>query len=154
MIDLLISAKGDSPITLEALFPTSPERLFRAWTAEDELQAWFGRDPSLTDFVKIDLRVGGAWKIALTGGTDHLEGIYVQIVPNERLRFTWAHVQTSGSSQVRTPPSEVTLDFAAVGQATRLTLTHKDISTEGGRIGVRDGWQNSFHALAQLVSGN
>ena len=147
MIDILCTPTGASPIVIEALFPTSPERLFRAWTDPADLRQWFGRDPAHTSDVQIDLTEGGHWQISMVDGQNRLEGIYTSIKPHDFLSFTWAHIQIGDSGETRTPPSEVALEFTPKGAATRLVLTHREIQSESGRIGVRDGWRNSFQAL-------
>ena len=151
MIDVLSSAEGANPITIEATFPASPVRVFEAWTDPVKFRKWFGIDPTFTQDVHIDLQVGGLWQVDFKNGSDRLEGKYLEISPHDRLRFTWAHVETKEDQEIRTSPSEVTLDFASVGAATRLKLTHRAISTEGGRIGVRKGWINSFNALGKKL---
>ena len=151
MIDVLSSPKGASPIVIQATFPASPERVFNAWTKASKFRRWFGIDPSHTDDVAIDLRIGGKWRVKFKNGTDRLEGEYLEIAPFTHLRFTWTHVETVGIQETCTPPSEVSLRFAPAGAATKLVLTHREISTPGGRIGVRKGWINSFSGLGRIL---
>lgn len=147
MIDIRTTPKGASPIVIEAVFPATPERLFRAWTDPDEFRKWFGSDPSKTAAVRIDLSIGGAWQVDFVGQS-RLEGVYVEISPARRLRFTWAHVTSPEDGEKRTPPSEVLLEFHPAGKSTRMILTHRDISSDGSRINVREGWRKSYIALA------
>ena len=151
MIDLRTSPSGASPIVLDALFPASPARLFRAWTTPQDLMRWFGTDPTLLSRIDLDLRIGGAWRFHMNARTEQVEylhGTYLRIDPDQALAFTWAHVVESADGARReTPPSQVIVTFTPNGKATRLVLEHRDISTEGGRIGVRDGWITSLQTL-------
>ena len=151
MIDVLSSDEGVAPITIEATFPASAERIFNAWTEAAKFRKWFGIDPAYTQDVQIDLRVGGRWQVTFRNGTDRLEGKYLEISRNDHLRFTWAHVEKQGDQEIRTPASEVSLILTPSGASTKLTLTHREIATEGGRIGVRKGWINSFSALGESL---
>jgi len=60
-----------------AMSPT-PNRIFRALTEPDQLNAWFTQD------AKVNLRVGGNYS-----NRDGDKGRFIDIIPNERLRFTW-----------------------------------------------------------------
>lgn len=155
MIDVISSAPGRSPVTLEAVFPTNADRLFDAWTQPDQLRQWFGAEPYDLEDIQIDLREGGLWRFVMHCSEDReefLEGRYLEILPGKRLAFSWSHnVKTPDGEVQKTPPSRVTIRFEPVGSATRMTLEHQKIVTDSGRLGVRKGWLNSFRALAKLV---
>lgn len=154
-MEVLVSAPGETPVIVEAILPASPDRLFRAWTDPAELKQWFGADPSWIQKVEIDLRVGGHWKIEMfgpNGSIEWLDGHYTVIEPVKRLAFTWQHnSRNQAGQQQSTPLSEVNLQFGVHGQATRLILEHRAIASEGGRIGVRDGWSKSMRHLAAYL---
>lgn len=70
--------------------------VFRAWTDPDHLQ-WFYNDtqPIPVEPIEVDLRVGGAWRqrMVVDDETEYVTGgIYREIVPDERLVFTWGAV--------------------------------------------------------------
>jgi uncharacterized protein YndB with AHSA1/START domain len=110
--------------TLEA--PRSD--VFRAWTDPAHLQ-WFYNDtqPLPEEPIEVDLRVGGAWRqrMVIDAETEYVTGgIYREIVPDERLVFTWGAV--GGWPEIdpaRLDDSPlVTLTFADTADATELTL--------------------------------
>lgn len=156
MINILASIEGAEPVVIEAMFPTTARRLFAAWTEPDQVRQWFGLDPTMLTDVRIDLREGGHWRFVMRAGRDreeYLEGQYLEILPEERLTFSWSHhVKTAEGQHDQTPPSQVSIRFEPHGKATRMTLEHKAISTEGGRLGVRKGWIASFESLAKAVA--
>jgi uncharacterized protein YndB with AHSA1/START domain len=72
------------------------EDVFRAWTEPAEL-GWFYNDtmPTPDEPIEVDLRVGGAWRqrMVIDDDTSYTTGgIYREIVPGERLVFTWGAV--------------------------------------------------------------
>ncbi len=155
MISAISSPPGESPIVLEDRFNATPERLFRAWTRPEQLRKWFGSTPAQIAEIELDLKVGGKWRFGMSPterARSHLEGEYLEIVPAERLVFTWAHVTETADGQVsRTPQSQVTVTFKPDGAQTRLVLRHEAIVSADGRLGVRDGWLTSFAGLHDLV---
>ncbi len=157
MIDVFRSPAGSSPVVVEALFPASPERLFDAWTKAEDLKRWFGNDPSQLGDIEIDLREGGAWRFYMcveAGRREFLEGYYLIVQRAELLSFSWCHtVEMEPGAERKTPPSQVTISFQAEGAATRMRLEHREIVLADGRIGVRQGWINSFEALAAILAG-
>ena len=56
----------------------STSKVFASLTKPSQLNVWF------TTKAKVDLRVGGRYSNA-----DHDQGRFLEILPNERLRFTW-----------------------------------------------------------------
>ncbi len=62
----------------EITLDSSPMRAFNALTRPRQLNVWFTRD------AKVNLRVGGSYS-----NRDGDKGRFLDVVPNERLRFTW-----------------------------------------------------------------
>ena len=90
----------------EVTISAGPSRVFRSLTKPGELNVWF------THGAEVDLRVGGSYR-----NLDHDKGRFLDIVPNERLRFTWDNPEYAAGSVV-----EILLK--SVGRKTVLTLTH------------------------------
>lgn len=70
------------------------ELVFQAWTDPEHLRWFLG--PGRTDIpTTVDLRVGGAWRLHMAENTERkymTGGIYREIVPPEKLVFTWGAV--------------------------------------------------------------
>ena len=155
MIDVFSAPAGASPVVIEATFEADAHRLFDAWTRPEQLRRWFGHDPSDLRDIQIDLKEGGRWRFVMGSGEgreESLEGHYTKIVPGRSLVFSWSHhVRHADGKHERTPPSEVAIHFEPIGASTRMTLEHREIRNEGGRLGVRKGWIKSFRTLADLL---
>ncbi len=90
----------------EVTISASPSRVFGSLTKPSELNVWF------TQGAAVDLRVGGGYR-----NLDHDRGRFLDIVPNERLRFTWDNPEYATGSIV-----EILLKN--LGGKTVLTLIH------------------------------
>jgi uncharacterized protein YndB with AHSA1/START domain len=93
----------------------------------------------------LDARVGGSFCFELEDGSS-LIGTYLQIVPPEKLVYTWS----GGAAQ--SWETVVTLDFLDQGAVTEVVLTHEGLSTEAIRALVEGGWPSLFDALASVLS--
>jgi uncharacterized protein YndB with AHSA1/START domain len=82
--------------TLSWTLDAPPADVFRAWTDPDQLD-WFYNDefPAPAEPIELDLRVGGVWRqqMIVDETTAYpTGGVYREIVPNERLAFSWGAV--------------------------------------------------------------
>lgn len=67
----------------------TPERLYRAWTTQ--LSMWWGPHGMTTPFCEMDLRPGGIFRTIMRApdGTEYpTKGVFLEVVPNERIVFT------------------------------------------------------------------
>ena len=81
-------------LTLTRRFNAAPEKVYAAWADPQKLVQWFGPGSVEEGSVKadIDLRVGGRYRISFNakGTYNEVGGVYREVVPNERLVFSWA----------------------------------------------------------------
>ena len=69
------------------------EAVYAAWTDPEKIVKWFGPDSGPVEHAELDVRVGGRYSIAFrteNGEQHHVSGVYREVVPNEKLSFTWA----------------------------------------------------------------
>ena len=143
----------DRSFTLTRILAASRQSVFRAWTDPDHLAWFYNPDmPTPTTPIEVDLRVGGTWKQQMIVDDDlsyPTGGIYLEIVPDERLVFRWGAVggwpELDGESELTAPV--VTVQLYEVGTETELVLTvqfseHLDIEEVQKLIlgGTREGW--------------
>ena len=153
------SVPGDDPLVVEGYFAASPARVFEAWTDPNIVMKWFGQTPNSLHSATIDLRPGGAWRFLKSQDADKsvgFEGQYLDVRPDEKLVFSWAHVVThANGTRETTPTSRVEVTFTAKGKGTFVRLVHSAISNEPSRRGIGGGWEASFASLAAaLESGS
>jgi uncharacterized protein YndB with AHSA1/START domain len=128
------------------------EKVFRAWTEPEELKKWFGPEGMECTSAEMDLRVGGSYRISIQddkGETHDVGGVYREIRPPERLTFTWKWENMPELAGVETL---VTLEFAAKGNETELTLTHEHFPSEKARDEHTGGWSTTFDCLEKFLA--
>ena len=143
----------DRSFTLTRIFAASQHAVFTAWTDPKHL-AWFYNPgmPTPTTQIEVDLRVGGTWKqqMVVNDGLSYpTGGIYLEIVPDERLVFRWGAAggwpELDGPNGLTAPV--VTVQLNDLGTETELVLTvqfseHLDIEEVQKLMhgGTQEGW--------------
>ena len=128
----------------------SPAKLFAAWTQPALLVRWWGPQGVACPAAEIDLRVGGAYRIANRfpdGTVVWIAGIFEVIEPAHRLTYTWRLESHDG------PPERVTVCFEAHGDATEVVVTHEKIRDETARTTHERGWIGCLNGLARFAEG-
>lgn len=112
---------------------------------------WFGpatvKPGSLS--ADIDLRVGGRYRISFTNeGGEYFEvgGVYRDVVPNQRLVFSWAWHSTPERESV------VSLELKPDGGGTLLVLGHAQFFDETARNNHERGWTELLTELDKLTA--
>ncbi len=86
-------------------------------------------------------------------GSFSSSGVYLDVVPPERLVFTWAHHADGDFAGARGHETTVRVEFRSLGNRTQLTLIHGPFAdTEDFRC-HREGWDGSFGKLETLLRG-
>jgi uncharacterized protein YndB with AHSA1/START domain len=98
---------------------------------------------------EFDLRVGGRYRISFdTADGEHSEvsGIYREVVPNERLVFSWAWHSTPERE------SRVTVSLKAEDGGTLLTLHHEQFFDSAARDSHERGWTELLGNLEKVLA--
>lgn len=74
-------------LTMDRTYKASPQRVYRACTRKDEIVQWVAPNPDMDTTAELDVREGGAYVIHV--GPHTVRGRYEEIVPDEKLVFTW-----------------------------------------------------------------
>jgi uncharacterized protein YndB with AHSA1/START domain len=138
-------------LRLSRSFAAPRERVFRAFSAPGQLAKWWGPKGFTVPACTLDLRPGGAWRTVMRSpeGKDHIvSGVYREIVPPERLVFTWAW-ETEGE---RGHETVVTIELLETAGGTRLELTHERFETEDSLSQHRHGWSSCFDCLEEALA--
>lgn len=146
----------DRELTLSRVINVSREKLYRAWTEPGLLTQWFAPKPFTTPVAEMDVRPGGASHIVMRGpdGVDMPNrGVYLEVVPNERLVFTDAYTEAWNPSQ--RPFMTVILTFEdAGGGTTKYTarVRHWTVADreKHEQMGFHKGWGQATDQLAAL----
>lgn len=132
------------------------EKLFVGWTQPDLLVQWFTPKPWTTTACEIDLRVGGTCKTTMRspeGEEFPNVGVYLEIVPNEKLVFTDGY--GAGWEPNPEPFFTAVLTFEALPNGgTRYTARAmhwtKEACERHATMGFQEGWAKAFDQLVEL----
>jgi uncharacterized protein YndB with AHSA1/START domain len=128
----------------------APQALvYAAWTEPEHLLRWWGPHGFTVDAAEVDRRVGGAWRVRMRspeGRVHASSGVYRELVPPERLVFTFAWEGDEDGE----PGHEtlVTLSFAEEGGRTRMTFRQAVFTSVESRDAHEGGWSEAFERLA------
>jgi len=134
---------GDREVVITRIFDAPRSLVFKAWTEPEHMVKWFGPKDFTATIIENDVRSGGLYHFHMRGPNydDHWKGIYREVVPPERLVFTWP----AG------PESLVTVTFEDHGGKTKLTLRHGIFETVARRDDHNRGWNSSLDCLAEYL---
>ena len=148
---------ADRELVLTRLINAPREKVYRCWTEPQLMKQWFAPLPWTTPVVEVDVRPGGANLIVMRGpdGKDMPNrGVYLEVVPNERLVFTDAFVRAWEPSEK--PFMTAILTFEDEGGKTRYTarVYHWTVADKEAheKMGFHQGWGICTDQLEALVA--
>ncbi len=138
-------------------------RVYEAWIKPERIQQWFGGGERNVQSVSADPRVGGAYSIAMQRPCESLTatadaqkadatqasiatGNYTEIIPNEKLVFSW----TGNWNTAETTLVTVVFLDAANGNGTEVILTHERFATVESMGRHEQGWNGGLAGLAKF----
>lgn len=149
--------QADRDLVLTRHIDAPPGALYRAWTEPALLKQWFAPLPYTTPHAEFDVRPGGASLVVMRapdGSEFPNRGIYLEVVPDERLVFTDAYVAAWEPSAK--PFMTVILTFEPEGGGTRYTARVRHWTQEDRaaheKMGFHEGWGRCADQLAALAA--
>jgi uncharacterized protein YndB with AHSA1/START domain len=127
-----------------------PERVYRAFTTPEAMAKWIPPHGFTCTVHNMELRVGGIFKMSFTNFTtqhsNSFGGEYLELIPNERLRYTdkFDDPNLPGVMQV-------TVSLKSVSCGTDLSIVQEGIPEVIPVEMCYLGWQESLAQLAMLV---
>jgi uncharacterized protein YndB with AHSA1/START domain len=148
---------ADRELMLTRLIDAPREKLYRAWTNPTLLKQWFAPLPYITPVAELDVRPGGSAFIVMRGpdGKDlPNHGVYLEVVPNQRLVSTDAYTKAWEPSEK--PFMTLILTFGDEGGKTRYTarVRHWTVADREAheKMGFHQGWGICADQLTALVA--
>lgn len=138
-------------LTITRRLRARPEKVFAAWTRAEQLAQWFGPPNMKAGTLKaeLDVRVGGRYRLSFTGDDgEYFEagGVYREVVPDERLVFTWAWHSTPERESL------VTISLKPDSAGTLMVFNHAQFFDETARDNHQRGWSSFFDKLEAFVA--
>ena len=132
-------------LVLDRLLDAPREKLYRCWTEAELMKPWFCPQPWSVSHVETNVRPGGSSLIVMNGPNGEVmpnRGVYLEVVPNEKLVFTDAF--TSAWVPSEKPFMVCELTFADEDGKTRYRAVAWHWSEEDMKIhqqmGFEEGW--------------
>ena len=139
-----------STVTLHRVLAAPPERVYRALLDAEALPKWIPPHGFTCKVFELEAKVGGRYRMHFTNlgnGQSHaFGGVYLELVPNERIVHTDVFEDTNLPGEMRT-----TITLKAVSCGTEMHIVQEGIPAMIPVEGCYIGWQQSLQLLALLV---
>jgi uncharacterized protein YndB with AHSA1/START domain len=136
-------------LTIKRRLKAPPAKVYAAWTDPEKVMGWMGPGEIKAKHAECDVRVGGhyRWVMQSPAGEEHdVGGVYREIVPNEKLVFTWAWKNAPERETI------VTVLLKPDGDGTLLTLTHEQFFDDDARNAHQGGWNGALDKMEKFVA--
>ena len=131
-------------------YNASLEKVWRAWTDPEAMKEWWKPDDTYSWVVtEADVQVGGRFRILMVApdGKEHdVSGVYLEVIPNRKLVFTWVGKETSERETL------VTVTLRPSGSGTELELKHEHFLDTTDRDSHQEGWSGCLTVLEHFLS--
>ena len=136
-------------LSLTRLIRAPREKVFAAWMDVEALKVWWGPGPVTCPEAEIDLREGGAYRIAnreADGSITWISGSFQRVRPPEEIVYTWSVSTVPGE------PTLVRVQFLPDENGTRLILTHERFVVDAVRDMHLQGWGACIEKLIEYLA--
>jgi uncharacterized protein YndB with AHSA1/START domain len=145
-----MTTNNTNTVRLHRVLRTTPERLYRAFLDADAMAKWLPPNGFTGKVHQIDAKVGGGYKMSFTnfttGSSHSFGGTYLELKPNERIRYTNQFDNPGLPGEMQT-----TITLKKVFCGTELSVTQEGIPSMIPAEACYLGWQESLILLGKLV---
>lgn len=145
-------------LVLQRVIELPREKLWRCWTEPGLLKQWFCPKPWGVARAELDLRSGGSCNITMLspeGEEFPNPGVYLEVIPNERLVFTDAYTRAWEPSAKPFMTGIITFEDLGNGR-TSYTATARHWNAEDKKqheeMGFHEGWGKATDQLTELAA--
>jgi uncharacterized protein YndB with AHSA1/START domain len=145
-----MTTDNKNTVRLHRVLRATPERIYRAFLDPGAMAKWLPPNGFTGKVHQLDAKVGGTYKMSFTNfttGTSHsFGGTYLELTPNERLRYTDKFDDPNLPGEMQT-----TIILKQVFCGTEVNITQEGIPAAIPVEACYLGWQESLTLLAKLV---
>ena len=145
-----MTTNNTNTIKLHRVLRSKPEKVYRAFLEADALAKWLPPNGFTCKVHHLEPKVGGTFRMSFTNfgtGKGHsFGGTYLELKPNERLRY-------SDKFDDKSLPGEMitTINLREIFCGTEISITQEGIPAMIPPEACYLGWQESLILLAKLV---
>lgn len=140
-------------VKLHRVFAAPVEKVYKAFAEADAMASWLPPYGFVCRVHHMDFKIGGSYKMSFTnfttGNSHSFGGDYLEIVPNELLKYTDKFDDPNLPGEMIT-----TIEFKKVSCGTELVATQTGIPDVIPAEMCYLGWQESLDKLKRLVEPN
>lgn len=137
-------------VQLHRVIRTTPDRIYRAFLNPDAWAKWLPPHGFIGKVHQMEPQVGGKYRMSFTNLTTEQShtfgGEYLELIPNEKLRYTAMFDDTNLPGTMQT-----TVTLRVVSCGVELKVVQEGIPSVIPAEGCYLGWQESLQLLTQLV---
>jgi uncharacterized protein YndB with AHSA1/START domain len=137
-------------VRLHRVLATKPEKVYRAFLEADALAKWLPPYGFTCTVSHLEPTVGGTFNMSFrnftTGKSHSFGGEYIELVPNERVRYTDKFDDPSLAGDI-----QVTVTLREVSVGTEVHIVQENLPDAIPPEACYLGWQESLRNLARLV---
>lgn len=140
-------------IRLHRVLRATPEKIYRAFIDPEAKAKWLPPNGFTGKVHHSDVKVGGTYKMSFTnfttGHSHSFGGIYIELTPHERIRYTDRFDDPNLPGEMQT-----TITLKKVSCGTELNIVQEGIPSAIPPEACYLGWQESLILLTKLVEAN
>ena len=137
-------------VRLHRVLNAPPERVFKAFLDPDALVKWMAPHGFTAKVHHLDPQVGGSYKMSYTnfstGHSHSFSGKYIEIVPNQLLRYTDQFDDPDLPGEI-----QMTIELKPVLVGTEVNITQAGLPDVIPVEACYLGWQESLYLFSLLV---
>jgi uncharacterized protein YndB with AHSA1/START domain len=141
---------GTNTIRLHRVLRAAPDTVYRAFLDPEAMAKWLPPNGFTGKVHHMDAKVGGGHKMSFTnfttGKSHSFGGTYVELKPNERIRYTDKFDDANLPGEM-----QVTVNLTKVSCGTELNIVQEGVPDMIPAEMCYLGWQESLLLLAKLV---
>ena len=148
---------SDRELVLTRIMDVPREKLYKCWTTPELMKQWFAPKPYTVPHVATDLRAGGSSLVVMKspeGVEMPCPGVYLEVIPNEKLVFTDAFTSAWQPSEKPFMTAIITFEDLGGGK-TRYTARalHWTVADREAheQMGFHTGWGVVAGQLEELA---
>lgn len=143
-------APATNVVRLLRVLRAPPERVYRAFLDPKAMVKWLPPHGFTGEVHRMDAKVGGSYRMSFTnfgtGQSHSFGGTYVELKPNERIRYTDRFEDPKMPGEMN-----VTITLRKVSVGTELNIVQEGIPAMIPLEFCHLGWQESLSLLAHVV---
>jgi Uncharacterized conserved protein len=141
---------SNNSVSLHRMLKTSPEKVYRAFTDAAAIASWLPPYGFTCTVHEMNVKQGGTFRMSFqnfnTGNGHSFGGSYVELKPNEFLKYTDRFDDPNLPGEIVT-----TISLKKTIAGTELNITQENIPEAIPAEFCYLGWQESLEKLAKLV---